>query len=256
MQNRFVRVSTSFWHKVSTCLFHQNNQGGVPEVKKLPHSSNNEKKSEVDSTKCPFDVIPCPASAATVAPNWEENDNLMEVAWKLMTEMQHPFACTEACKDSPYTWNPYLLQNDEQKRFFRLGGLPPMWSQAIPSSGHMSSCASILEAHISAHMVSLFVYSTPFFRFIESESSVSETAVTLKPEGSKPHLLMKGTFSVICFPRSWFPSPMNIGIRSLCQPNSQFLIVQHGVCHHFLPGLTMGTLFTSFIIFLGISLLS
>lgn len=110
-----------------------------------------------------FDVILSLASAASMAPNWEENDNLTEVAWKLMTAMQHPFACTEACKDSPYPWNPYLLQKWWAKKGFRLGGLPPMWSQAIPSSGHMSSCASILGAHVSAHMASLFVYSTPFF---------------------------------------------------------------------------------------------
>ncbi len=38
------------------------------------------------------------------------------------------------------------------------------------------------------------------------------------------------------------PSSMNISIRSLCQPNSRFLIVQHGVCRRFLPGLTVGTL--------------
>ncbi len=68
---------------------------------KLRCSSNNVKKCEEDSPSVHFDVIPSQASAATMAPNWKENDNPTEVAWKLTTMMQYPLTCTEARKNSP-----------------------------------------------------------------------------------------------------------------------------------------------------------
>ncbi len=150
MQNRFVRVSTSSWHKVSTCLFHQNNQGGT----RIEKITSLIKQCEEVWRWLNWVPILMSSWARHLLQPWHLTGKKMTTWWRLLGSWRQQCSTLlpvqRLAKILPTPGTHICFKNDEQKRFL---GWEACHLCDHRQYHHQATCQVVLRflGHMSVH---------------------------------------------------------------------------------------------------------